>query len=194
MHIPPWLRFSRPKRERRAPTPVELQEHLEKRREYQRTRAQKLERKHASRDTAKRRRQPSTELGKCIDCSQQAIPDETRCPSCAEKHRQAHKNATAERRAANAAHTSQRYAECDYIDAANRRSQASFLCPSCGHEANADENAAEIIRHLGLSDAQTKPANPLGVPPETRWVNKREAVGRQADPRCTPELAPHSKN
>ena len=35
---------------------------------------------------------------------------------------------------------------CGCIDKANRKSQASFLCVSCGFSANADTNAAVIIR------------------------------------------------
>ena len=35
---------------------------------------------------------------------------------------------------------------CGYTDKRNRRTQAIFLCASCGHEANADLNAALNIR------------------------------------------------
>lgn len=42
----------------------------------------------------------------------------------------------------NPAFTSQRCAECGHIEAANRESQAVFVCLLCGHRAHADHNAA----------------------------------------------------
>jgi putative transposase len=42
--------------------------------------------------------------------------------------------------------TSRTCAACGYCDKANRRSQADFLCGSCGHAAPADHNAALNIR------------------------------------------------
>ena len=47
-------------------------------------------------------------------------------------------------------HTSQRCSECGHVDAGNRVSQELFRCLGCGHEANADINAAENIRRQGL--------------------------------------------
>ncbi|MBT9177574.1 MAG: hypothetical protein DDT20_01909 [Firmicutes bacterium] len=47
------------------------------------------------------------------------------------------------------AHTSQRCAACGYVDAGNRQSQSVFRCLSCGHEANADLNAAVNILVAG---------------------------------------------
>ena len=47
-------------------------------------------------------------------------------------------------------YTSQRYAACGHVAAASRLSQSCFLCASCGHESNADHNAAQNIRRLGL--------------------------------------------
>lgn len=44
-----------------------------------------------------------------------------------------------------AAFTSQRCAACGYAAAENRKSQAVFRCVACGHEANADLNAARNI-------------------------------------------------
>lgn len=52
--------------------------------------------------------------------------------------------------AVNPAYTSQRCYECGHTDASNRRSQAVFLCLSCGHEANADVNASKNILEAGL--------------------------------------------
>ena len=42
--------------------------------------------------------------------------------------------------------TSRTCSACGCIDKANRKSQASFLCVSCGFSANADTNAAVVIR------------------------------------------------
>ncbi|RYG55477.1 transposase, partial [bacterium] len=38
--------------------------------------------------------------------------------------------------------TSRTCAVCGHCEKANRKSQARFVCRSCGHEANADKNAA----------------------------------------------------
>lgn len=68
-----------------------------------------------------------------------------------------------------APHTSQTCSKCDYVDSDNRRSQSRFKCLSCGHETNADANAAENIRRRGLeilARADVAPTGDLGVPPE----------------------------
>lgn len=39
--------------------------------------------------------------------------------------------------------------ECDYCSKKNRRNQAEFACESCGHETNADLNAAKNILRAG---------------------------------------------
>ena len=51
------------------------------------------------------------------------------------------------------AYTSQTCRTCGAVDAANRRSQAKFHCVHCGHEANADTNAALNILALGTGAA-----------------------------------------
>ena len=51
-------------------------------------------------------------------------------------------------------YTSQTCPECGTIDKANRKSQAVFLCVSCGHTDNADINAARNILHKGLLSLQ----------------------------------------
>jgi putative transposase len=47
--------------------------------------------------------------------------------------------------------TSRTCFECGHCCKDNRKSQAKFLCVSCGHGANADQNAALNIRALGTS-------------------------------------------
>jgi len=48
-----------------------------------------------------------------------------------------------------AAYTSQRCNACGYTDKENRLSQSKFKCMQCGHEANADHNAALNILAAG---------------------------------------------
>ncbi len=49
------------------------------------------------------------------------------------------------------AYSSQTCAECGVVDAASRRSQASFVCAACGHADNADVNAARVLLTRGLA-------------------------------------------
>jgi putative transposase len=51
--------------------------------------------------------------------------------------------------------TSRTCSECGYCDKANRRSQAEFVCKSCGYVALADENAALIIRSRAVVNQPT---------------------------------------
>jgi IS605 OrfB family transposase len=46
-------------------------------------------------------------------------------------------------------HTSQRCADCDYVNPDNRISQSDFRCLECGNSANADLNAARNILAAG---------------------------------------------
>lgn len=54
-----------------------------------------------------------------------------------------------------AAYSSQTCAECGVVDARSRVNQARFVCVACGHEANADTNAARIIQRR--ADSSLKP-------------------------------------
>jgi putative transposase len=54
-----------------------------------------------------------------------------------------------------AAYTSQTCAECGVVDARSRRDQAQFVCTNCGHEANADTNAAVVILQRGRNRGRT---------------------------------------
>ena len=51
--------------------------------------------------------------------------------------------------AVNPAHTSQACGECGAINRRNRKTQSEFRCLACGHESNADENAARNISGKG---------------------------------------------
>jgi len=51
-------------------------------------------------------------------------------------------------------YTSQRCSMCGHVEKGNRTSQAEFRCLSCGHEANADLNAAiNILEAASLTDS-----------------------------------------
>lgn len=47
--------------------------------------------------------------------------------------------------------TSRTCPECGHCEKANRKSQSMFRCKACGHDANADLNAARNIRNRALS-------------------------------------------
>ena len=47
-------------------------------------------------------------------------------------------------------YTSQECANCHHIHRGNRKSQARFLCVSCGHTDNADLNAAKVIKQRAI--------------------------------------------
>lgn len=50
----------------------------------------------------------------------------------------------------NASYTSQECSRCEYIDSDNRKSQSVFCCTECGYKANADANAAFVIKKRGV--------------------------------------------
>jgi putative transposase len=49
----------------------------------------------------------------------------------------------------NPAYSSQTCSSCETVDSKSRKNQASFVCTSCGHQDNADRNAASIILQRG---------------------------------------------
>ena len=54
-------------------------------------------------------------------------------------------------------HSSQECAKCGHIHPDNRKTQAVFLCLSCGHQDNADSNAAKVIAKRGVQYLLSKP-------------------------------------
>lgn len=54
-------------------------------------------------------------------------------------------------------YSSQECAKCGHIHPDNRKTQAEFLCLSCGHQANADVNAAEVIKKRGIQYLLSRP-------------------------------------
>lgn len=72
-----------------------------------------------------------------------------------------------------AAYTSQTCAECGVVDRESRQDQATFSCTACGHEDNADVNAARNILQ----------ARTLAVEPPKRT---RMRVGKRNQPKEVP--------
>ena len=75
-----------------------------------------------------------------------------------------------------------------FRDPGNRVSQAIFRCLSCGHQTNADINAAENIRHQGLeilAKAENSTRRTAGDPSGQQAHQTRLTT----DPRCPHELA-----
>ena len=54
---------------------------------YERLRQQRPERQEAQRKIHQRKREEAKQSGKCVKCPNQAIEGQTRCETCAEKHR-----------------------------------------------------------------------------------------------------------
>lgn len=73
-------------------------------------------------------------------------------------------------------YSSQTCSACGCVDAKSRQSQAVFLCTSCGHEANADINAAKVLKQR-----YETPGNPWCLPVEGTGSNQpqgnRKRVG-----------------
>jgi transposase len=77
-----------------------------------------------------------------------------------------------------ARNTSRECRSCGHIAANNRKSQALFMCESCGYERHADTNAAQNIlergmKNLGLADGHAVTARRDSGLPESV---KREAI------------------
>ena len=71
----------------------------EERREYERARSQTPERKEYRRQLRRKQIRIAKETGKCKDCSNPAIPGQTKCETCAEKYRLRRRKDDANRRA-----------------------------------------------------------------------------------------------
>ena len=73
---------------RTEPDPSTAEDRKRKQSEYDRARSQTPERMEYRRLLAQEKRQRAKELGQCRSCSNPAKPGQTRCPTCAEKHRE----------------------------------------------------------------------------------------------------------
>ncbi|WP_171616406.1 RNA-guided endonuclease TnpB family protein [Roseicella sp. DB1501] len=70
-------------------------------------------------------------------------------------------------------HTSQTCSACGAVDVASRVSQSKFCCTSCGHEANADINAA--INILRRADSPLLPVEAVGCHADEAGTIQRAA-------------------
>ena len=82
-----------------------------------------------------------------------------------------------------AAYSSQTCAACGNVDSGSRRSQDLFHCVSCGHEANADTNAACVLRQRYLEDANTRRAGGEEVCGGDEYVRPARQKPKAARPR-----------
>ena len=83
--------------------------------------------------------------------------------------------------AVNSANTSHRCRECGPADKANRRTLACFKCMSCGHESNADLNAA-LNEYTGLWELGLLRVEGIATRHSLKRENIRLAVqNRQVD-------------
>ena len=73
------------------------------------------------------------------------------------------------------AYTSQTCAECGVVDARSRQDQARFVCTGCGHEANADTNAAVVILKRGLDKSLKRVDGHLDKRPDEARSIRRAA-------------------
>lgn len=76
-------------------------------------------------------------------------------------------------------HTSQTCAHCGHVSAESRRSQAQFVCVACGHEDDADVNAAKNIMRAGQA-LSVCGEDPLGSPAKQKPRAAREGRSRAA--------------
>ena len=79
------------------PTPTEVEAKEQNQREYE----LRTERKELKRRSTQDRRDKAKSLGLCVACGAPPIPDQTRCPTCAEKHRVSRRRSNATRRQTN---------------------------------------------------------------------------------------------
>ena len=90
----PAAKQRKPKREPPPVTqeaPVRPKKPVQRRDAYDEAKNKTTERREYKRIRAREERQRAKELGRCRSCPNPAIPDQTRCPTCADKHRQSHR-------------------------------------------------------------------------------------------------------
>ena len=73
----------------------------------------------------------------------------------------------------NPAYTSQTCSHCGHAEKENRKTQARFLCVSCGFASNADTNAAINIRRLGVAQLHGEERSGSRQTPANREIDTR---------------------
>ena len=75
----------------------------EERKEYEQARSQTPERKEYQRRYGRKLTKIAKETGKCVNCPNLVIKDQTRCETCAENHRQSRRRSEEKKKAADQA-------------------------------------------------------------------------------------------
>ena len=84
-------------------------------------------------------------------------------------------------RSVQAAYSSQPCSECGFTPPMNRPTQAEFHCLGCGHETNADENAARVIaERFGDAELNALPVRDVETALALRFMSRMQAI------RCLP--------
>ena len=90
-------------------------------------------------------------------------------------------------RSVQAAYSSQQCAECGFTFPLNRLTQAEFHCLWCGHETNADENAARVIaERFGDTQLNALPARAVETVLALRFMRRMQAIPRLSGARSAP--------
>jgi putative transposase len=78
-------------------------------------------------------------------------------------------------------YSSQECSKCGHIDKENRTTQALFSCVKCGHTANADDNAAKVLKKRGIkhirSDAFSKEKTVRKISTKRKKANEHASSG-----------------
>ena len=77
----------------------------------------------------------------------------------------------------NPAYSSQECSKCHFIHKDNRLTQDQFKCTSCGHEENADSNAAKVIKYRGIEFLKSFD-NETYKPKSKKTISIRKKVGK----------------
>ena len=107
-NLPPKPKVSKPPKKttprvrpaKRRPEPAQAEAKRQQRLVYEQQRNQSPERMEYRRLLAQEKRRKARELGQCRSCSNPAIPGQTRCPTCTEKHRESRRRSDAKRKTA----------------------------------------------------------------------------------------------
>ena len=89
----------RPEKHCPEPTPAQAEAKRQQQLVYEQQRNQLPDRKERRRLLDRERRRKAKAMGLCKDCSNAAIPNQSRCPTCAEKHRKSKRHSRVKHRA-----------------------------------------------------------------------------------------------
>ena len=90
-------------------------------------------------------------------------------------------------RSVQAAYSSRQCAECGFTFEMNRPTQAEFHCLWCGHETNADENAARVIaERFGDAELNDLPVREVETVLALRFLRRMQAISRLPGARSAP--------